>query len=461
MKTRTEKDSIGSVKVAADRYWGSQTQRALQYFQIGSQTFPRAMTKALGIVKKAAALTNCDLRKLDREKCRLICIACDEVIDGKLEGHFPLVVWQSGSGTQTNMNANEVIANRANELAGQSLGNKNFIHPNDHVNMSQSTNDSFPTCMHIATVELTTATLLPALQNLIDTFTECEESFKDIIKVGRTHLMDATPISLGQEFCGYKGQLQFAYRQIENSLKDLYEIALGGSSVGTGINTHPKFASWVAKRISEITDRPFRSIPNKFMALSSHQAILKSHDALKSLAVACAKIANDIQFMASGPRSGLAEISLPNNEPGSSIMPGKSNPTQCEAMIMVAVKIMGNNTIMTNATSSGHFELNTMKPLLIHTLLESIQLLGDACRSFNENCVAGIKPKRTKINQYLQNSLMLATALNEHIGYDEAVKIVQKAIEEGTTIREAAINLGTLEAQTIDSILQLDSMVKP
>lgn len=461
ISSRVETDSLGKIEVPSDRYWGAQTQRSLQNFKIGGHLFSPAVIRALGVVKKAAALTNHELGKLDERKRDLITQACDEIIDGSLDDHFPLVVWQTGSGTQTNMNANEVVANRAIELAGGSLGSKDPIHPNDHVNMSQSSNDSFPTVMHVAAVTQIRDQLLPAVAKLRGTFDSKAEAFADIVKIGRTHLMDATPLTLGQEMSGYAAQLHFAEQQVEHALNGLYDLALGGTAVGTGINTHPDFAQRVAARIAELADAPFRSAPNKFMALAAHDAIVIASGALRQLATACMKIANDIRLLASGPRCGIGEITIPANEPGSSIMPGKVNPTQCEALTMVAAQVMGNDVTVGIAASTGHFELNVFKPVMIHNLLESTQLLADACLSFNDNCVTGIEPNHERIAEHLSNSLMLVTALNPVIGYDNAAKIAKTAYSEGTTLKEAAAKLGLLTAEEFDQHVRPASMVKP
>ena len=459
--SRMESDSHGQIAVAADRYWGAQTQRSLENFKIGGHRFPRRVIQAFGLVKKAAALTNQDLGKLDATKAGLILNACDEVISGALDAHFPLVVWQTGSGTQSNMNANEVIANRAIELAGGVIGSKQPVHPNDHVNMSQSSNDAFPTVMHVATVMALTETLLPAIALLRHTLHQKANAFADVVKIGRTHLMDATPLTLGQELSGYVAQLQFAEKQIRNSLDGLYELALGGSAVGTGLNTHPEYASRVAAHIAQLTGQPFRTAPNKFAALAGHDAMVAASGALRVLAQAAFKIANDIRLLASGPRSGLGEIHIPENEPGSSIMPGKVNPTQSEALTMVAVQVMGNDTAVGFAGSQGHLELNVFKPVIVHNVLESTQLLADALRSFNDNCAVGIEPDRAAIQRHLNNSLMLVTALNPVVGYDNAAKIAKTAHAEGITLKEAAVKLGLLTAEQFDQHVRPEKMVKP
>ena len=461
MSHRVESDSIGKIEVAADRYWGAQTQRSLENFKIGGHRFPRSMIWAFGIVKKAAALTNTELGKLPKEKCDLMVKACDEVIDGKLDDHFPLVVWQTGSGTQSNMNANEVVSNRAIELAGGEMGSKEPVHPNDHVNMSQSSNDSFPTYMHVAAVRDITENLLPEVAALRDAFDKKAKAFKDIVKIGRTHFMDATPLTLEQEFSGYVEQLNFAEKHIKESLDGLYDLALGGSAVGTGLNTHPEYAPKVAKQIATLTGYPFRTAPNKFAALAAHDAMVAAHGSLRHLAVACMKIANDIRMLGSGPRCGIGELRLPANEPGSSIMPGKVNPTQCEALTMVAAQVMGNDTAMSVAGCTGHFELNVFKPVMVHNLLESTRLLGDGCRSFRLNCVDGIEPDLENIKKHLTNSLMLVTALNQVIGYDNAAKVAKTAYAEGTTLKESALKLGLISEADFDKHVRPEEMVSP
>ena len=461
MKTRIETDSIGEIEVAADKYWGAQTQRSLQNFKIGGHRFSRGMIRAFGIVKKSAALVNHELGKLSKEKCDLIVKACDEVIEGKLDDHFPLVVWQTGSGTQSNMNANEVISNRAIELAGGVIGSKKPVHPNDDVNMSQSSNDSFPTYMHVAAVNDFRLRLIPELQALKDELAKKADAFADIVKIGRTHLMDATPLTLGQEFSGYAAQLEFAEKKVTEALDGLYDLALGGSAVGTGLNTHPLYAGKVAKKISDLTGSPFRSAPNKFAALAAHDAIVAASGALRVLAVACMKIANDIRLLGSGPRSGIGELILPANEPGSSIMPGKVNPTQCEALTMVACQVMGNDVAIGVAGSNGHFELNVFKPVMIHNLLESTRLLGDAMNSFNINCVAGIEPNLEQIKRHVDNSLMLVTALNPVIGYDNAAKVAKTAYKDNITLKQAAVKLGLITAEEFDKFVRPEQMVRP
>jgi fumarate hydratase class II len=461
MGYRIETDSMGEVKVEDDRYWGAQTQRSLENFKIGGQRFTREVIRAFGIVKKAGALTNLELGKLDETKVSLIVRACDEVITGKLDDHFPLVVWQTGSGTQSNMNANEVIGNRAIELAGGVLGSKKPIHPNDDVNKSQSSNDVFPTVMHVAAAMQVHEALLPAIAALRATLAAKSKAFADVVKIGRTHLMDATPLTLGQELSGYVAQLDFAYAKIEESLDGLHELALGGSAVGTGLNTHPKYAETVARDIAKLTGRPFRTAPNKFAALAAHDALVQASGTLKTLAVACMKIANDVRLLASGPRCGIGEITIPENEPGSSIMPGKVNPTQCEALTMVAAQVMGNDVTIGIAGATGHFELNVFKPVIIHDFLESVRLLTDACTSFNEHCAVGIEPNRTVIKTHLDNSLMLVTALNQTIGYDNAAKVAKHAHKKGITLRAAAIELGLVTGEQFDAVVRPEKMVSP
>lgn len=459
--TRTETDSMGAIEVPADRYWGAQTQRSLVYFSIGDDTMPRAMIRSLGILKKAAAMINRDVGKLPEDKTNLMVQAVDEVISGKLDSHFPLRVWQTGSGTQTNMNTNEVIANRAIELAGGVLGSKDPIHPNDHVNMSQSSNDTFPTAMHIAAAEQMNHQLIPMVVKLRDALFAKAEEFSDIIKIGRTHLMDAVPLTLGQEFSGYVSQLDKDLARIKGALPDLYELAIGGTAVGTGLNTHPEFARRVAAKIAELTELPFVSAPNKFAALAAHDAIVTASGTLKTLACSLMKIANDLRWLGSGPRCGLAELILPANEPGSSIMPGKVNPTQCEAMTMVCVQVMGNDTAISIAGSQGNFELNVFKPVMIHNLLHSIQLLSDACSAFTDHMVVGIEPNREQIEHFLTNSLMLVTALNPHIGYDRAAKVAKKAYEERKTLRQACVELGFLTGEEFDELVRPEQMIGP
>jgi len=459
MDYRIETDSFGEIKVPSDKYYGAQTARSLMNFKIGGDRFPREIIRALGILKKAAAITNQELGFLTEEKANLIIKASDDVIDGKLDADFPLVVWQTGSGTQTNMNANEVISNKAIEIFGGELGSKKPIHPNDDVNKGQSSNDTFPTAMHIAAAEQIFYRLIPMVKELRDTLKAKSEAFKSVIKIGRTHLMDAVPLTLGQEFSGYVQQLDNAIERITYSLDGLYALAIGGTAVGTGLNAHPEFAVKVAKNISEITSLPFVSAPNKFEALAAHDAIVFASGALKTLAASLMKIANDIRWLASGPRSGIGEITIPENEPGSSIMPGKVNPTQSEAMTMVCVQVMGNDTAINIAGMSGNFELNVFKPVLIFNLLNSIRLLADSCESFNKNCAVGIEPNYSVIEKNLKNSLMLVTALNPVIGYDNAAKIAKKAYKNNTTLKEAAIELGLLTAEEYDKAVRPEDMV--
>ena len=461
MEYRTETDSMGPIEVPQDRYYGAQTARSLIHFQIGTERMPRELIWAMGILKKAAALTNKELGVLPVEKADLIVRTADEVIAGKLDDHFPLVIWQTGSGTQTNMNANEVISNRAIEMAGGVMGSKKPIHPNDDVNYGQSSNDTFPTAMHIAAVREIRQRLIPMVTRLRDTLAHKAEAFKDIIKIGRTHLMDATPLTLGQEFSGYATQLTHGLKRLDNCLPHLCELALGGTAVGTGLNTHPEFAVQVAAKIAELTDLPFCTAENKFEALAAHDAIVEASGALKTLACSLMKIANDIRWLASGPRSGIGEITIPENEPGSSIMPGKVNPTQSEALTMVAAQVLGNDTAVSIGGASGNFELNVFKPLMIYNLLQSIRLLADACDMFNQHCAVGIEANRPSIAAHLRNSLMLVTALNPHIGYDNAAKIAKKAHTEGTTLREAAVALQLLSGEEFDRLVRPDEMIGP
>jgi len=461
MDYRTETDSMGEIKVPVDKYYGAQTARSLMNFKIGGERFPREIIRALGILKKAAALTNNELGILPAEKANLIVKAADEVIEGKLDEHFPLVVWQTGSGTQTNMNTNEVISNRAIELAGGQKGSKKPIHPNDDVNKAQSSNDTFPTAMHIAAVEEIHRRLIPMVKKLRDALDSKAKEFKDIIKIGRTHLMDATPLTLGQEFSGYVQQLTNGLERINAALPRLYELALGGTAVGTGLNTHPDFAVKAAAQISKLTGKPFISARNKFEALAAHDALVELSGVLKTLAASLMKIANDIRWLGSGPRCGIGEISLPANEPGSSIMPGKVNPTQSEAMTMVCVQVFGNDVAVNFAGASGNFELNVFKPVIIFNVLQSIRLISDACESFTNNCVVGIEANKKNIQKNLENSLMLVTALNPHIGYDNAAKVAKKAHKEHTTLKEAAIALGLLTAEKFDEVVRPENMISP
>lgn len=459
--TRTESDSMGKIEVPTDRYYGAQTARSLIHFDIGSDIMPRAVIRAFGVLKKACAEVNRDLGKLPADKAKLVVQAADEVIDGKLDGHFPLRIWQTGSGTQTNMNSNEVIANRALEIAGRELGSKDFIHPNDHVNMSQSSNDTFPTAMHIAAAEEITHRLLPAVKHLRDALDAKANEFKDIVKIGRTHLMDAVPLTLGQEFSGYVAQLDTDVKYLQMVLPSVMELAIGGTAVGTGLNAPADFGERTAARIAALTGLGFTSAPNKFAALASHDAIVMASGALRTLATSLMKIANDVRWLGSGPRCGLNELSLPENEPGSSIMPGKVNPTQSEAMTMVCVQVMGNDAAVGFAGSQGNFELNVFNPVMIHNVLHSVRLLSDACRSFTEHCVVGIVANRDNIKNHLKNSLMLVTALNPHIGYDNAAKVAKKAHTEGKTLREACVELGLLSGEKFDGIVRPEQMIGP
>lgn len=452
---------MGEVKVPESAYYGAQTARSLQNFDIGEDKIPGEVIAAFGVLKKAAAIVNHELGLLSEDKVSLIVQAAEEVIEGKLDDHFPLKVWQTGSGTQTNMNLNEVIANRAIELAGGVLGSKTPVHPNDDVNKSQSSNDTFPTAMHIASAVTITYKLLPDVGALANLLQKKSHEFTDIVKIGRTHLMDAVPLTLGQEFSGYATQVERGCQRIAQCLPRLYELALGGTAVGTGLNTHPEFAEGVALKIADLTGLPFVSAPNKFEALAAHDTMVETSGALKTLAVALTKIANDIRWLASGPRCGIGELSLPANEPGSSIMPGKVNPTQCEALTMIAAQVMGNDTTITFSGASGNFELNVYKPVIIHNLLQSIRLLSDGCRSFGEKCVAGITANEQIIAGYVQNSLMLVTALNPHIGYDKAAQIAKQAQAQGTTLKEAAVSLGFLTAEEFDRIVVPNKMTGP
>jgi fumarate hydratase, class II len=458
---RIETDTMGEIQVPTDKYYGAQTARSLIHFKIGHDRFPREMIRALGILKKAAALTNKASYPAFAEKADLIVQAADEVIEGKLDEHFPLSIWQTGSGTQTNMNANEVISNRAIELGGGVMGSKKPIHPNDDVNKAQSSNDTFPTAMHIAAAEQLVHQLIPAVKTLRDTLQVKSEAFKDIIKIGRTHLMDAVPLTLGQEFSGYVQQLDNDLKRIEFALDGLYELALGGTAVGTGLNTHPDFAVKAATHIAQITGLPFRTAPNKFESLAAHDAIVFASGALKTLATSLNKLANDIRWLASGPRCGIGELIIPENEPGSSIMPGKVNPTQSEAMTMVCAQVMGNDAAINIGGMSGNFELNVFKPVMIFNLLNSTRLLADACESFNEHCAVGIEPNMPVIEGYLKNSLMLVTALNPHIGYDNAAKVAKKAHAENKNLRETVIELNLLTGEKFDEAVRPEEMLGP
>ncbi len=452
---------MGEINVRADRYWGAQTERSLHHFAIGNDHMPRELLRAFGILKKSAAIANAELGLLSAEKRDLIVRAADEVINGTLDEHFPLVIWQTGSGTQTNMNVNEVISNRAIELSGGLMGSKKPIHPNDDVNKAQSSNDTFPTAMHIAAVEELDRRLIPMLTQLRDVFAEKSRAFADVIKIGRTHLMDATPLTLGQEFSGYVQQLSYGIQRIEQSRTRLYPLALGGTAVGTGLNTHPKFAETAIAQIAKLTGKPFVSASNKFETLAAHDALVELAGMQSTVAASLMKIANDIRWMASGPRSGIGEITIPENEPGSSIMPGKVNPTQCEAMTMVCAQVIGNTTAITVGGSMGNFELNVFKPMIIHNILHSTRLLADACEMFRLHCAVGIEPNRPVIQKLLDNSLMLVTALNPHIGYDKAAKIAKKAHHEGTTLKEAALALGYLTSEQYDQWVRPDQMLGP
>ncbi|MGA3295419.1 MAG: class II fumarate hydratase [Candidatus Acidiferrales bacterium] len=460
-KTRIESDSMGKIEVLADRYYGAQTARSLIHFEIGTDTMPPELIRAFGILKKAAALVNQDLGKLSAEKAGLIVQAADEVIAGKLNEHFPLRIWQTGSGTQTNMNANEVISNRAIEIAGGVMGSKKPIHPNDDVNLSQSSNDTFPTAMHIAAASRVAQDLIPSVECLRDALDAKAREFASVVKIGRTHLMDATPLTVGQEISGWVSLLGRDIDRVGETLWGLYDLAIGGTAVGTGLNAHPEFAERAAKKISELTGLPFESHPNKFAALSAHDEIVFASGALKTLAASLMKIANDVRWLASGPRAGLGELVLPENEPGSSIMPGKVNPTQSEAMTMVAVQVMGNDAAIGFAGSQGNFELNVFKPVIIHNFLHSVRLLTDACRSFREHCVAGMEIDAGRIAHYVNSSLMLVTALTPKIGYDKAAEIAKKAHHEKLSLREAALKLGYLTEKEFDEIVRPEKMTHP
>ncbi len=460
-QTRIETDTFGPIEVPADRYWGAQTQRSLENFPIGEERMPIALIRAMAIVKRAAAETNLELGILDQRRARAIVRAAQEVIDGKLNDEFPLVVWQTGSGTQTNMNLNEVIASRANELLTGKHGAKEPVHPNDHVNMSQSSNDSFPTAMHIAAAEEIARLLNPALAHLQDALQRKAKSFERIVKIGRTHTQDATPLTLGQEFSGYAAQVKFGIARVRSGLKQLYPLAQGGTAVGTGLNAKPQFARLFAKRVAAITRLPFTTAPNKFEALAAHDAYVYAHGALDSVAAGLFKIANDIRLLGSGPRSGLGELVLPENEPGSSIMPGKVNPTQCEALTMVCCRVFGNHTTITVAASQGHFELNVYKPVLAAAMLQSIRLLADATRSFTDRCVEGIRPDEKRIRELMERSLMLVTALAPRIGYDKAAQVAKAAHKNGTTLREEALRLGFVTGAEFDRLVRPERMTRP
>jgi len=459
--TRTETDSMGAIDVPADRYWGAQTARSLHHFPIGDDRMPKPLIRAIGVLKEASAQVNADLGKMPPETSALIVAAAREVSEGKLDDHFPLSVWQTGSGTQSNMNANEVISNRAIEMAGGVMGSKDPVHPNDDVNMSQSSNDTFPTAMHIAAVEEITHRLVPAIRRLRDALQVKVEAYGSITKIGRTHLMDAVPLTLGQEFSGYVAQLDADIRRIESTLDDLYELAAGGTAVGTGLNTHPEFGVRVAAAIAELTGLPFVTAPNKFAALAAHDALVATSGTLRTLAASLIKIADDLRWLGSGPRSGLGELNLPENEPGSSIMPGKVNPTQSEAMIMVCIQVYGNDAAVAMAGARGNLELNVCKPVIIHNVLHSVELLTEASAAFTEFCVEGLEPNEARIRQHLENSLMLVTALNPLIGYDKAAEVAKKAHKEGTTLRESALSLGYLTGEQFDEAVRPESMTHP
>jgi fumarate hydratase class II len=459
MDYRIERDSIGDIQVPSDKYWAAQTQRSLENFKIGDQRMPIEIIRAFAVLKKCAAMTNHELGVLSEEKMQLISQVCDEIVAGDLDDQFPLVIWQTGSGTQSNMNVNEVIANRGHVLSGGKLSDENkVLHPNDDVNKSQSSNDTFPTAMSIAVYKQMVDFSIPGLQVLKDSFKKKARDFKDVVKIGRTHFMDATPLTLGQEFSGYRRQLEMSIKAIENAMVGAQEIALGGTAVGTGLNTPKGYAELVAKKISAEMAMPFRSAENKFEALAAHDAMVELHGSLKRAAVSCMKIGNDIRMLSSGPRSGIGEIIIPSNEPGSSIMPGKVNPTQCEALTMVCAQVMGNDVAVSIGGSNGHFELNVFKPLIAANLLQSARILGQACLSFNDNCVVGIEPNLPEIKNKLDNSLMLVTALNTHIGYDKAAKIAKKAYHDNSTLKEAAIELGYLTSEEFDEWVRPENM---
>lgn len=461
MSVRIEKDTMGNVEVPNEAYWGAQTQRSRNNFKIGGETLPRPMIEAMALVKKAAAITNESLGRIQTEQKNLIVQAADEIINGGMQDQFPLVVWQTGSGTQSNMNMNEVIANRANEIAGQARGTYKPVHPNDHVNHAQSTNDSFPTAIRVAAARQINSLLIPAVKALRDTLDKKAKEFAGIVKIGRTHLQDATPLTLGQEFSGYVSQLDHALIRIDDALQGLYELPLGGTAVGTGLNAHPDYAVQAAAQLAELTGLPFVTAPNKFEALAARDAEVFASGALKTLAVSLNKIANDVRWLASGPRCGIGEIKIPENEPGSSIMPGKVNPTQSEAMTMVVAQVLGNDTTISVAGAQGNFELNVFKPVIAYNLLQSIKLLGDACNSFNENCAVGIEPVPEKIDHFLHNSLMLVTALNRHVGYENAAKIAKTAYKENKTLKQVAVELGLMTEAEFDDWVKPEEMVHP
>ena len=461
MTTRTEHDTMGEVQVPSEAYWGAQTQRSYQNFKIGGETLPQPLIYAMALVKKAAALTNAGLGRIQQEQADLIVRAADDVLGGKLDGQFPLVVWQTGSGTQSNMNMNEVLANRANELAGTGLAAYKPVHPNDHVNHAQSTNDSFPTAIHVAAAQQINHLLIPAVQKLRDTLAAKAKAFEPIVKIGRTHLQDATPLTLGQEFSGYVAQLDHGLARLQDALKYLYELPLGGTAVGTGLNSHPDFAVKAAAQLATLSGLPFITAPNKFEALGGRDAAVFASGALKTLAASLNKIANDVRWLASGPRCGLGEIKIPENEPGSSIMPGKVNPTQCEALSMVCCQVFGNDVTINMAGAAGNFELNVYMPVIAYNLLQSVRLLGDACNSFNEHCAVGIEPVPEKIDYFLHHSLMLVTALNRKIGYENAAKVAKTAYKNDKSLRETAIELGLLSGEEFDALVVPADMVHP
>ena len=461
MSVRIERDTMGELEVPADRYWGAQTQRSLQNFKIGRERMPRPLLRAIGIVKQSAAEVNAGLGNIDAEVGKLIEAAAQEVIDGKLDDHFPLVVWQTGSGTQTNMNANEVIANRAIEMSGGELGSKDPVHPNDHVNNSQSTNDSYPTAIHVAVAEEIHNRLLPVLRELRATMEKKTRDFDSVVKIGRTHLQDATPLTLGQEFSGYGAQIGLCEEALENCLGQVYQLVIGGTAVGTGLNTRPGYAEKMAEAISRRTDLPFVSAPNKFALMAGKEALVTASGALRTTACALNKIANDVRWLSSGPRCGIGEIFIPENEPGSSIMPGKVNPTQCEALTMVATRVVGNDVTIAMAGSSGNFELNVYMPVMAYTILQSVDLLADATRSFHDNCAVGIEPNHENIQNNLQRSLMLVTALNPHIGYEKAADVAKTAYKQGKTLKEVAVEKGYLTAEEFDQWVVPQNMVRP
>ncbi|MBT0394100.1 class II fumarate hydratase [Morganella morganii subsp. morganii] len=457
--TRIEKDSMGPIDVPADKLWGAQTQRSLEHFRISVEKMPADLIAALAITKKAAAAVNCDLGLLAKERADAVIAAADEVLAGKHPEEFPLAIWQTGSGTQSNMNMNEVLANRASEILGGQRGGERIVHPNDDVNKSQSSNDVFPTAMHVAAVIAVSTQLIPELKSLHSVLAAKAEAYRDIVKIGRTHLQDATPLTLGQEISGWAAMLQYNLKHLENSLPHLNELALGGTAVGTGLNTHPEYAVRVAKKIAELSGQPFVTAPNKFEALATCDALVHAHGALKGLAASLMKIANDVRWLASGPRCGIGEIAIPENEPGSSIMPGKVNPTQCEAMTMLCAQVMGNDVAVNIGGASGNFELNVFRPMVIHNFLQSVRLLADGMRSFNEHCAVGIEPNRERISQLLNESLMLVTALNTHIGYDKAAEIAKKAHKEGLTLKASAMKLGYLTEAEFDAWVRPEDMV--